>query len=281
LLEAEPVVSEPEVFALVFAAAEPEVVSAADLEVSAPAVVSAADLEVSEPEVVSAADLEVSEPEVVSVAAEPEVFALVFAAAEPEVVSVADPEVSAPGVVSAAAEPEVFALVFAVAELSAEVVVSVADVSGPRASADIAAAFAVLAPVSVVAVEVDNPGRPKFLAFPNVDHYASSSSFVEVVGWEPFHSSTRVRTNYGLCSILSSLGLHQNRSLEHCYNNPSPGYNNASDTNNLPRDATTSRSRRTSLHLYREQRRHRSYQASLSHPEAPEIRWAAAEGCSR
>jgi hypothetical protein len=93
------------------------------------------------------------------------------------------------------AEPDVFALVFAVAELSPEVVVlaaepevvfvaavSVADVAEPQASVDIAVAFDVLVPVSVVVVEVDSSGRPKFLAFPNVDHYASSSSSVEVVG---------------------------------------------------------------------------------------------------
>ena len=61
-------------------------------------------------------------------------------------------------------------------------VVSVADVAEPQASVDIAVAFVVLVPVSVVVVEVDSPGRPKFLAFPNVDHYASSSSSVEVVG---------------------------------------------------------------------------------------------------
>ena len=111
-------------------------------------------------------------------------------------------------------------------------------VSGPQASADIAVAFVVLVPVSVVVVEVDSPGRPKFLAFPNVDYYASSSSSVEVVGQESVHSSIGARANYGLCSILSNLGLHQNKILEHCYNNPSPGHNNASDTNDLPIDAT-------------------------------------------
>ena len=116
--------------------------------------------------------------------AEPQVFALVFSAAE-----------LSPEVVVLAAEPEVFALVFAAAELSPEVVVlaaepevalvavvSVADVAEPQASVDIAVAFVVLVPVSVVVVEVDSPGRPKFFAFPNVDHYASFSSSVEVVG---------------------------------------------------------------------------------------------------
>ena len=93
------------------------------------------------------------------------------------------------------AEPEVFALVSVAVDLSPEVVVlaaepgvvsvavvSVADVAEPQASVDIAVAFVVLVPVSVVVVEVDSSGRPRFLAFPNVDHYASSSSSVEVVG---------------------------------------------------------------------------------------------------
>ncbi len=100
------------------------------------------------------------------VVAEPEVFALVFAAAElsPEVVVL----VSEPGVV--------FVAVVSVAA------VFVADVAEPQASVDIAVVFVVLVPVSVVVVEVDSSGRPKFLASPNVDHFASPSSSVEVVG---------------------------------------------------------------------------------------------------
>ena len=172
----------------------------------------------------------VAEPEVVSVAA-------VSVVVEPEVVFVVDLEVSEPGVVFVA-------------------VVSVADVAEPQVSVDIAVAFAVLVPVSVVVVEVDSSGRPKFFAFPNVDYYASSSSSVEVVGEESVHSPTGARTNYGLCSILSNLGLHQNKNLEHCYNNPSPGYNNVSDTNDLPIDATTNHSRKRCLHQCQEQRKH-------------------------
>ena len=57
-------------------------------------------------------------------------------------------------------------------------------------------------------VEVDSSGRPKSLAVPNVDHYASSASSVEVVGKESVRSSTHARTNYGLGSIPSTLGLH-------------------------------------------------------------------------
>jgi hypothetical protein len=79
-------------------------------------------------------------------------------AAEPVLVA----ELS-PGVVSAAAEP-------------------VVDVAEPQVSVDIAAVFVVLVPVSVVAVEVDSSGRPKFFAFPNICSFPNYSSSVEVVG---------------------------------------------------------------------------------------------------
>ena len=119
----------------------------------------------------------VAQPEVfalVSVVAEPEVFALVFVAvelspevvvlaAEPEVASVVDLEVSEPGVVFVA-------------------VVSVADVAEPQASVDIPVAFVVLVSVSVVVVEVDSSGRPKFFAFPNICSFPNCSSSVGVVG---------------------------------------------------------------------------------------------------
>ena len=83
------------------------------------------------------------------------------AALSPEVVVLAaEPEVSEPGVVF----------------------VAVADVAEPQASVDIAVAFDFLVPVSVVVVEVYSSERPKFLSFPNVEHFASSSNSVEVVG---------------------------------------------------------------------------------------------------
>jgi hypothetical protein len=106
------------------------------------------------------------------VVAEPEVFALVFAAAElsPEVVSVAA-ELS-PEVVVLVSEPGV---VFVA-------VVFVADVAEPQAAVDIAVVFVVLAPVSVVVVEVDSSGRSKFFAFPNICSLSNCSSSVEVVG---------------------------------------------------------------------------------------------------
>ena len=60
--------------------------------------------------------------------------------------------------------------------------VSVADVAEPQASVDIALAFDALVPAFVVAVEVDSPGHPRFLAFPNVECYSRSSSSAEAVG---------------------------------------------------------------------------------------------------
>jgi hypothetical protein len=222
------------------------------------------------------------------VVAEPEVFALVFAAAElsPEVVVlVVEPEVVSvaaelsPGAVVLAAEPEVlFVVDLEVSEPGVVfvAVVFVADVAEPQASVDIAVAFVVLVPVSVVVVEVDSCRRPKFLAFPNVDHFASSSSSVEVVGEESVHSSTGARTNYGLCSILSNLGLHQNKNLEWCCNNPSPGYNNLSDTIFLPINATKSHSKKIGLYRSQEQHRHMS-QVSLLTLVVRQIRWVAVE----
>ncbi|MDQ7788338.1 MAG: hypothetical protein RDU01_12105 [Thermodesulfovibrionales bacterium] len=174
------------------------------------------------------------------------------------VVLVVDLEVSEPGVVFVS-------------------LVSVADAAEPQASVYIALAFYALVPVSVFADEVDSCGRPRFSAFPNIDYYASPSISFEVVGEESVHSSTGVRTNYGLGSILSNLGRHQNKNLGHCYNKPNPGYNNVSDTNDLPMDATTNHPRKICLHLYQEQSTHCLYQAVLSHPEVPQIRWVGAE----
>jgi hypothetical protein len=59
---------------------------------------------------------------------------------------------------------------------------SVADVAEHQVSVDTALAFVVLVPVSVVAAGVDIYGHPRFLAFPNIDYYSSSSSSVEAVG---------------------------------------------------------------------------------------------------
>src|SRR4030042_292488 len=146
--------------------------------------------------------------------------------------------------------------VLVVVSQSVLVVESVFDVAEPQASVDIAVVFVVLVPVSVAVVEVDSSGRPKFLVFPNVGFFASYSSSVELVGEVFVDNPTDVRTNYGICSILSNLGLHQNKNLEWCCNNPSPCYNNVSDTNALPKNATKSHSRKRSLHQCQGQRKH-------------------------
>ena len=185
--------------------------------------------------------------------------------------------------------PEVFAPVSVAAELSFEVVVLVsepgvvfvavvfeADVAEPQASFDIAVASVVLVPVSVVVVEACSSGHPKFPAFPNVDPFSKCSSSVEVVDQESVHSSIGAHANYDLCSILSNLGLHQNRNLEHCYNNSSPGYNKVNDTNDLPKNANTNLCRNRSLHQCQEQRRHR-YQVTQLTLVVRQIRWVVAE----
>jgi len=127
-----------------------------------------------------------------------------------------------------------------------------------------------------VAVEVDSSERPTFPVFANADHFSNAASSDEVVREESVYSSTGVHTNYGPCNILSNPGLHYNRNLEYHYNNPSPGYNTESDTNDLPMNATTSHSRKTSLLLCQEQRKHRLYLEALPHPEVRQME--SAEG---
>jgi hypothetical protein len=175
-----------------------------------------------------------------------------------------DPEVA----VSVVVEPAIFVVSAPVVSVAA---VSV-DVAEPQVSVDIVLAFAVLIPVSVVAAWVDNPGRPIFYSFPNIDYSASPSSSVEVVDEESAHNSIGVRSNYGPCNALSNLALRHNKSLEHDYNRPNPGYNSASDTNDPAMAATTNHSRKTGLPLYREQRRHYWYRAIRPRPAVLRIR---------
>jgi len=203
------------------------------------------------------------------VAGHPEIeHSVVGIAAVPEV---DDSGVDVPGVVFVG-------LVFVVdLDVAQHWIVFVADVAEPQASVDIAVAFDLLGPVSVVAFADDSPGRPTFLALTNVHYYASSSSSVEVLGRGSVHSSTDVRTTYGHCSILSNLDLHQNKNLEHRYNKPIPDYNKGNDTNHPPRGATTNHSRNKGLQIHQEQRIHRPYPAILSQPAGPQLRWGAAE----
>lgn len=62
--------------------------------------------------------------------------------------------------------------------------------------------------------EADSSECPRSLAFPNADLFAIFSSSVAVAGEESVCNPIGAHTNYGLCSILSSLDLHHNRKLE-------------------------------------------------------------------
>ena len=200
--------------------------------------------------------------------AQPEVFALVSVAAEPF------PEVvvwAAESVLVVVSQPVLAAEPVLVVEPELLVAELVFDVAEPQVSVDIAVVFVVLVPVSVAVVEVDSSGRPKFLVFPNVGFFASYSSSVELVGEVFVDNPTDVRTNYGLCSILSNLGLHHNRSAGHDHNNPSPGRNNGSDTNDLPMDATNSHPRKTGPYPSRDRRRHRPCPVARPQPVVREL----------
>ena len=219
----------------------------------------------------------VAEPERVVLTAESEVVFEPESIFEPEVAfepqGILEPEVVFEP--EAVFEPEVVFEPRDIFEPEVAFVVS-ADVAGPQASVDIAIAFAVLVPVSGVVVEADSSGHPKFLVFPNVDHYASYSSSGEAGGKEFVRNSTGAHTNHGLCSILSNPGLHQNKTLGPYHNNATPGHNNASDTSDLPTDATTNHRRKKCLRLNQGQRR-RTYPVSLSPVVMRQIRWAVAE----
>ena len=195
----------------------------------------------SEPVFVAAPSVEPGASEPVFVAApsvEPGASEPVFVAAPSVEPGASEPVfVAAPSVEPGASEP-----VF--------VAVHIADVSEPQASVDIAVAFVALIPASLVAIELDIPGFPRFFAPHKICSFANFPSSVEIVDKEFVHNSIGVHSNYGLCSILSSLDLHHNKNLEHRYNSPNPGHNNVSDTNDLPIDATTNHCRNTCLHRY-------------------------------
>ena len=89
------------------------------------------------------------------------------------------PAVVAVAIVSGSAEPGVAVAVAAVVSVA---VVVAADVAGHQAFVDIALAFYISVPVSVVGVEVDISGRSRFFAFANSYYYSSFSTSVEVVG---------------------------------------------------------------------------------------------------
>jgi hypothetical protein len=178
------------------------------------------------------------------VVAEPEVFALVFAAADlsPEVVVlVVEPEVVSAAVVFVAGPEIVFVGPF-----------SIVHVSGPQGSVHIHTVFAVSIPVSVVVKGVDIFRRPIFFVFPNIDYYPSLSSFVEDVDKESVGTPTDAHANDGPCSSLSNRSLCHNKRLGYNCNKSNPDHNNVNDTSAHPMDATTSHHRKRCLHRYRE-----------------------------
>jgi hypothetical protein len=176
--------------------------------------------------------------------AEPEVFALVFAAADlsPEVVVlVVEPEVVSAAVVFVAGPEIVFVGPF-----------SIVHVSGPQGSVHIHTVFAVSIPVSVVVKGADIFRRPIFFVFPNIDDYPSLSSFVEDVDKESVGTPTDAHANDGPCSSPSNRSLCHNKRLGYNYNKSNPDHNNVNDTSAHPMDATTSHHRKRCLHRYRE-----------------------------
>ena len=136
-----------------------------------------------------------------------------------------------------------------------------ADAAAPQVFVCIAPGVAVSVPAAVVAAVVYSSGHPRFFVFPNSDSCPSSSSSAAVVGEESARTPSGVHTNYGLCSTLSNPGPDRNKNVAHSHNKPNPGRNNVSGTSGLPRDATTSHSRKTALPLYQEQRTPRRYPA--------------------
>jgi hypothetical protein len=99
---------------------------------------------------------------------------------------IADPEAFAPGSAAAELSHRVvggsivgLAVVSSIGEPAA---LSVADDAEHQACVRIPVAFDVSIPVSLLLTGADSAGHPRFLAFPNIDLYASSSSSAEVAG---------------------------------------------------------------------------------------------------
>lgn len=147
--------------------------------------------------------------------------------------------------------------------------VIVADDAAHQASDDKALSFDSLVPACHDAVGVGSLGCPRSFAFPNNDSCASGSNSSEDFGRESAHSPTGARTSHGLGSIASNLGLNRNRSSGPTCNKPSPGHNTESDTNGLPKSATTNHSRKRDPHLCQAQRTHHLYPEALSPLEMP------------
>ena len=120
--------------------------------------------------------------------------------------------------------------------------------AGPQAYFDIPFPFDVSVPLALGWLGVGSSGHPSFRVAPSVDRDIRYSSSDEAVGQERVHGSSDVHANHGFDRILSSRDLPHNRNAGHDHNRPSPGYSNGTDTNDLARDATTSRPRKRGLH---------------------------------
>ncbi len=151
-------------------------------------------------------------------------------------------------------------------------VASLVYVSELQASGNIPALSVFSVPASGLVVEFYSPGHSTLLVSPSVDYYASSASSAAVAGNESVYGPIDDHTNYGPCNVLSIVGLHHNKNSGHYCNTPIPGHNSASDTNDLPMDATTSHSRKIDLQKSRGQRKRWAYQGAQSHPEVRQIR---------
>ena len=126
-------------------------------------------------------------------------------------------------------------------------VASLVYVSELQASGNIPALSVFSVPVSGLVAEFYSPGHSTLLVSPSVDYYASSASSAAVAGNESVYGPIDDHTNYGPCNVFSILGLHHNKNSVHYCNTPIPGHNSASDTNDLPMDATTIHSRKIDL----------------------------------
>ena len=63
-------------------------------------------------------------------------------------------------------------------------------------------------------------------------------------------------SNYDFRNILSTPDLRGYKTLARFYSNPIRGHNTVNDTNDLPKGATTTHSRKKGLHRHQEQRKH-------------------------
>jgi hypothetical protein len=90
------------------------------------------------------------------------------------------------------------------------------------------------------------------------------NAHVQIVDEESVYSSTGDRSKYDFCNILSTLDLHDGKNLEHqAYSKPIHDRSNVNGTNSLPKDATTTHSRKRDPQKRQEQHKHLLHQAAL------------------